>query len=927
MIVALSLLAQSKHWRRFFPLLLLFPSCAVVACLLPHVTAASRSPDPACHAASPAGSVYTWGNNQYGQSGRGDAVAAHSVPVRIPALSCVTAIAAGGYHAIALRTDGTVLMWGDDSDDPGLYYYGSRSVYRSRLPIPIPGLRHVTAVAAGVDYSLALRADGTVVAFGHNRRGQLGDGTTRNHRIPVTIPHLAGVVAIAAGNIHSLALTRDGRVYAWGGNMFGQLGIGTVTGSRVPVQIGGLPRIVAIAAGGYHSLALAQDGHVYAWGLNDNGQLGDGSQTDRHRPVLVHKLAHVMAIAAGQGLPLEADSAPEMEHPPHGSFEHSLALLHDGTVVEWGSLYREERAYSLGTPQLLATVPVPAPHLTGVTAIAAASLFNLALTREGSVLAWGNNEDGELGRGALGYHTDSPDPLPVSILAGATSIAAGGMDAYAIKRPVGPGRVHVAAMTATAYRAFATADAVNAANATAVAMTYATVQARRPSRPPVATPVSVSRYGPAPIRKPPLPAIHLRSTLRCGQGDLDIGRHRVRLLTGRHVYRHVCVHDGGTLLAGTTLTLRARTIYVDAHSALIATGTVGAVPNAQRPGCRHTRTTQHLGAPGAGAPPDGDNYGIGFAGQGGGTITLIASQVVIAGLLGADGTAGQTGTGVYCQTVCQGTTGDGGGGGSGGGIRVVAHDLQVTGVVSVVGGAGAPPATPVENQYGSLAVGKAGAPGKLGCAKLLVDVVRFPSQHLPIAGQASLGRTVPSDPVPPPLAAGVGMTYDASTGHTLSGSFLLFWRRYGGRNTLGSPRSEPFLDGGRLAQYTERALMVLQDGRVHLAPLGRVLTSGRVFSRVAPFTSANGRVYFPATGHSLSGRFLAYWRSHHGIQLLGAPISEVVVANNGDGSGRRYAMQWFEKGRLEYHPENAPAYHMQLGLLGVRALQRRGWLP
>jgi hypothetical protein len=104
--------------------------------------------------------------------------------------------------------------------------------------------------------------------------------------------------------------------------------------------------------------------------------------------------------------------------------------------------------------------------------------------------------------------------------------------------------------------------------------------------------------------------------------------------------------------------------------------------------------------------------------------------------------------------------------------------------------------------------------------------------------------------------------------------------------------------------------------------------SQRTIPRVAPVASTADRLYFANTGHTLAGRFLAYWRSHQGATLLGAPLSEVMTEGIGDGSGRRYPLQWFEKGRLEYHAELAGTrYALELGLLGVQALQQRGWLP
>ena len=101
-----------------------------------------------------------------------------------------------------------------------------------------------------------------------------------------------------------------------------------------------------------------------------------------------------------------------------------------------------------------------------------------------------------------------------------------------------------------------------------------------------------------------------------------------------------------------------------------------------------------------------------------------------------------------------------------------------------------------------------------------------------------------------------GARYFTQTGHNLSGAFLTFWRRYGGLDTFGYPRTEPFTEGGHLVQYTDRFRLDLLNGRVTTAPLGRVLTADRSFPTVAPFASSSSHLYFVATGHSLSGRFL-----------------------------------------------------------------------
>src|SRR5207247_4971351 len=99
------------------------------------------------------------------------------------------------------------------------------------LPVPVSGPAGAYAILFRSIHSLALRADGTVIAWGYNAFGQLGDGTTTTRTTPVPVRGLAGVTAITARDGHSLALLADGTVMAWGANFYGQLGDGTTTTS------------------------------------------------------------------------------------------------------------------------------------------------------------------------------------------------------------------------------------------------------------------------------------------------------------------------------------------------------------------------------------------------------------------------------------------------------------------------------------------------------------------------------------------------------------------------------------------------------------------------------------------------------------------------------------------------------------------------
>ncbi|MCX6225109.1 MAG: RCC1 repeat-containing protein, partial [Bacteroidia bacterium] len=163
----------------------------------------------------------------------------------------------------------------------------------------------VTAIAAGGNRTVALKNDGTVWDWGFNRDGELGDGSGINtdSNTPVKVKDLTGITAISAGDLHSVALTSNGTVLAWGYNAYGQLGDGTSTFRNTPVQVSGLTGIITqIAAGGSHTVALTKDGAVWAWGLNSSGQLGDGTgtKTDSDTPVKVSGLTGIITqIAAG----------------------------------------------------------------------------------------------------------------------------------------------------------------------------------------------------------------------------------------------------------------------------------------------------------------------------------------------------------------------------------------------------------------------------------------------------------------------------------------------------------------------------------------------------------------------------------------------------------------------------------------------------
>ena len=303
----------------------------------------------------------------------------------------VAHFAAGGYHSLALKADGSLYDWGYNA-----YGQLGDGTTTDQHGAELIGTGYV-AIAAGNGDTLALKADGSLYAWGWNSFGQLGDGTTTDQHGAEQIG--TGYVAIAAGTFHTLALKTDGSLYAWGHNDHGQLGDGTTTDRHDPELIG--TGYVAIAAGGYHSLALKADGTLYGWGDNTYGQLGDGTTTDQLSPESIG--TGYAAVATG--------------------YLHSLALKADGSLYAWG----ENGDGQLGDGTT-ARQHNPKQIGTGYAAIAAGSLYSLALKTDGSLYAWGNNDNGQLGDG-----TTTGQLSPESIGTDCAAIAAGTSHSLALK--------------------------------------------------------------------------------------------------------------------------------------------------------------------------------------------------------------------------------------------------------------------------------------------------------------------------------------------------------------------------------------------------------------------------------------------------------------------------------------------------------------
>lgn len=249
----------------------------------------------------------------------------------------------------------------------------------------------VTRLAAGGWHSLALRHDGSILAWGSNRNGRLGDASAVDSAVPKSID--GGYASVAAGGNHTLAVGIDGRLWAWGYNGAGELGDGSTSESLVPRLIGS--RFSVVEAGFAHSVALDNDGRLWAWGDNFTGQLGDGTTADAHTPKLIG--SGYASVAAGG-----AEFLIGIRPVKRVSLAHTMAIRTDGSLWTWG--YNQYG--QLGNGSTTGTI-IPALIGTGYAGVAAGGMHSVGLRTDGTLLCVvGRN--GRVGASAAACHSWRP---------------------------------------------------------------------------------------------------------------------------------------------------------------------------------------------------------------------------------------------------------------------------------------------------------------------------------------------------------------------------------------------------------------------------------------------------------------------------------------------------------------------------------------
>ena len=385
------------------------------------------------------GTIWAWGYNSDGELGQGtsDTLTSHTAPVLVGSVTTWTSIVSGGYHTLAMRSDGTLWAWGDNA----FGQIGNATTTDVTSPIQVGTAANWSTIAAGYYTSAATRTDGTLWTWGRNAEGQLGDGTLIQRTSPAPLGAATNWQNVQGGGYQFLATKTDGTLWSWGWNLYGQLGQGfndiTLRGN-VPVQVGSATNwsllspgydfsvatktdgtvwswgdngiselgylgrvplpvaaqagpIAAASAGNGHAAFIKPDGTLWLWGNNVNGQLGIGASDSGQHPV-----------------PVQPAPGTTWANVASGAF-HTAALRSDGTLWTWGYNFYGQIGDGTTTQR---NSPVQVGTDTNWVRVAAGFYHTIALKADGTLWAWGYNSDGQLGNGV---NDSNAHPTPTQV--------------------------------------------------------------------------------------------------------------------------------------------------------------------------------------------------------------------------------------------------------------------------------------------------------------------------------------------------------------------------------------------------------------------------------------------------------------------------------------------------------------------------------
>jgi len=321
------------------------------------------------------------------------------------------AVGAGNWPTPPLGIGRQLWVWGNNNN--GALGTSNTTTYSS--PVQVGALTDWYETVSGYLTGFGLKADGTLWSWGQNNYGQLGLGTTTYYSSPVQVGALTTWSSLGGSYYQTAVIKGDGTLWTWGrGTYYGALGLGNTTNYSSPKQVGALTDWAQASCGTWCTLVVKTDGTLWGFGRNNQGQLGVGNTTDYSSPVQVGALTDWAVIYMR-------------------SFQ-ATALKTDGTIWTWGANTTGAGGQSNTTKY---SSPVQVGALTTWATIGPGSETDLdnsawvmAIKTDGTLWAWGEGSDGQLG---LGNSTNYSSPKQVGALTTWSKVTGARKSSYGIK--------------------------------------------------------------------------------------------------------------------------------------------------------------------------------------------------------------------------------------------------------------------------------------------------------------------------------------------------------------------------------------------------------------------------------------------------------------------------------------------------------------
>ncbi len=368
--------------------------------------------------------LWIWGTYTFGQLGDNTATTNRSTPITTFAGGANWKQVYSGYSISAIKTDGTFWVWGRNQ----FGQLGNNTVTNRNTPVTtFAGGSNWKQVSGGYAHTAAIKTDGTLWTWGNNSNGQLGDNTTTQRNTPVTT--FAGgtnwkQVGCGIGARSTAAIKTDGTLWTWGSNSFGSLGDNTVINRSTPVTTFAGGSNWKQVSGGYVSLAIKTDGTLWTWGWNIYGQLGINVAYIGQSNIPISPVPDTNWKQIDESDPIEVP-LPTLAC----GNAYTSAIKTDGTLWTWGVNINGQLGDNTITQR-----STPITTFTGGTnwkQVACGNLYTVAIKTDGTLWTWGSNSNGQ-----LGDNTTTTRVTPVTTFAGGTNwkqVACGLQHTAAIK--------------------------------------------------------------------------------------------------------------------------------------------------------------------------------------------------------------------------------------------------------------------------------------------------------------------------------------------------------------------------------------------------------------------------------------------------------------------------------------------------------------